>query len=63
MAWIPCGTQAGDCVCLLHGRPIPVVLQKYEDGHRLLGSCFVEGVRDYEELGFLKENVRDITIY
>lgn len=48
----PRETRAGDCICILHGCSVPVVLRRTDDADewRLVGECFVYGLMDGEAM-------------
>ncbi|KAL1857087.1 hypothetical protein Daus18300_010430 [Diaporthe australafricana] len=48
----PREAKAGDCICILHGCSVPVILKRVEDSGewRLVGECFVYGLMDGEAM-------------
>jgi hypothetical protein len=48
MGWIPENAIRGDVIAVLTGGRVPFVLRPVENGYRLLGGAYVQGIMDGE---------------
>jgi hypothetical protein len=56
----------GDCVYVLLGCSIPVVLRPVEGGYKLLGECYIHGIMEGEAMDWLESGkcvFKQVTIY
>jgi hypothetical protein len=47
--------EAGDLVCILHGSRTPVILRAQDDGCRVIGQAYVEGLMRGEAVNWLQD--------
>jgi hypothetical protein len=62
---VPEHAEEGDCICILFGCDVPVVLRKCNDFYVFIGECYVNGLMDgeaikAEEAGEIKSQIFEI---
>ncbi|KIV99548.1 uncharacterized protein PV09_08848 [Verruconis gallopava] len=58
----PEGAERGDLICILYGCSVPVVIREMDDGHELIGECYIDGMMDGAALGLqIAENIPKTT--
>jgi hypothetical protein len=55
---VPENADDGDCLCILFGCDIPVVLRKTGDSYTFIGECYIYGLMDGEAIKELEASTR-----